>query len=740
VRIPLLFLIAFLLSIPSFAADGWKTFSRPYPIYSAAEYCDGIVYASAGGIRIKTGTFDKVYTANNGLETSQFRAIVVGSLGIFAVSENGMVASLKGDLSGWTIINRSYVANGRAVLPDQTRLVGNVLVITFEDRIAFFDIKQEKSILTISRIGDVSFAVFPPRAISVHGNELYVSTGKKLFKRVMDWDNLWNDLHLIDPDTWTAVETKTEVNGIAWDGDSLRTFPVQGTWLWENGLESSAVQDSGAVIKIHGKELTDDNLYSNGMSAIKWIFSYSNGVYILVGPEKILRYADGKFADLSITDAFEMGSVYELAVTPAGDVMVATSLSAFAWSDGEKWSELRYYDEKGIGNVDAAYGNRMKVLSVLPDGEMIYHIWGEGFYLYDDWGKNRFKVLKPADGYCMDHYDSNFSIAASTTPAPDESGFLTATASAKGYSLVYISRDGEMSCLSHSGSSIANGPIVARKSKDSDDWDVFVATRDVPGIAVTGALDVYKISPPSKNGGRMVKIAKKTVNGLDKGAAVDMALDSKNDVLWMVSTSKLGYFDLEQDTIRMPTAVSGFDGAEYTSMDLDPHGNVWIGTTEKGVYRLSRKGLSFDTLTSLHFTSKNGMLSNAVDDLAVNPTKGVLWMAHEQGVTWYKRNDLRANETFMTDTALAEVLAYPNPFRPKIHKYISFDFLAEDATLSIYNRGGALIRFFSGSEMLGGRIDWDGTDKNGRLVVPGVYYYVVKNSKKKKKGKFIIIH
>ena len=117
-----------------------------------------------------------------------------------------------------------------------------------------------------------------------------------------------------------------------------------------------------------------------------------------------------------------------------------------------------------------------------------------------------------------------------------------------------------------------------------------------------------------------------------------------------------------------------------------------------------------------------------------------MMMAHEQGVTWYKRNDLRANETFMTDTALAEVLAYPNPFRPKIHKYISFDFLAEAATLSIYNRGGALIRFFSGSEMLGGRIDWDGTDKNGKLVVPGVYYYVVKNSKKKKKGKFIIIH
>lgn len=725
--------------VSSFAADAWKTFSSPYPIYSAIKYADGFIYASVGGIRVKTLAYDKVYTANNGLETSHFRAIASGPLGIFAVSEYGMIAVLEGDLKKWTVINRSYVANGRAALPDQSRLVGNVLVITFEDRIAFFDVAKQKSILTISRIGDVSFAVFPPKAISVHGNELYVSTGKQLFKREMDWDNLWDDLRLIDPDTWTAVKTDSEVYGMAWQGDSLRTFPVEGTWQWKDGEETSSVQDS-SVIKINGKKIDNDDLYKNGVSVIKWIFSYSDGSSALIGPETVLRYANGNFEDLGVSGAYHLRSVYELAVTSEGGVIAGTSLSEFAWSDGDTWSELRYYDERGVGNLSAAYGNRMRVLALLSDGMMMYHIWGEGFYLYDKWGANRLKVLTPKDGLCLDHYSENFSIAAAITAAPDESGFITATAAAGGYSLVFISRDGDVSCLKQVGSAIANGPIVARIAKEGTDWDVFVATRDAPSASVTGALDVFQISPPSKNGGRMVKISRKTVNGLDKGAPIDMALDSKNDVLWMVSNSKIGYFDLEQDTIRMPTSVTGLTGAEYTSMDLDPHGNVWIGTTDKGVYRLSRKGVSFDTLTSLHFTSKNGMLSNAVEDVAVNSMMGVLWMAHEQGVTWYKRNDLRANETFMTDSAIAEVLAYPNPFRPKIHKYISFDFLAEDATLSIYNRGGALIRFFSGSDMLGGRIDWDGTDKNGKLVVPGVYYYVVKNSKKKKKGKFIIIH
>jgi hypothetical protein len=125
------------------------------------------------------------------------------------------------------MLNRSYLANSRKVIPDASRLVKDVLVIVFEDRIAFFDVKKEKSILTISRIGDVSFAVFPPKVISIHGDELYVSTGKKVFKRNMAWDNLWDDVRLIDPDSWTEVPTKFPVYCMAWKGDSLKMFPTE---------------------------------------------------------------------------------------------------------------------------------------------------------------------------------------------------------------------------------------------------------------------------------------------------------------------------------------------------------------------------------------------------------------------------------------------------------------------------------------------------------------------------------
>ena len=729
-----------MLAVPCFSADGWRVFSKPYPIYSAVPYADGVVYATAGGIRIKTTTFDKVYTANNGLQTSDYRAVVAGGRGVYAVSENGVIAALRGDLKSWTVINRSYLANGRRILEDQSAIVGNIMVIGFEDYIAFFDVDREKSILSINRIGDVSFAVYPPKIISVHGDYLYVSTGKQVFRRQMAWDNLWADVTLIDPDSWEKVETTFEVRGMAWKGDSLKMFPVEGTWHWDSeGKESSALQDS-SLVKIRGKAIEDSRLYSNGKSVIKWMFSYSNGTDYLVGPNEIFHYVKGKFDEMNVQEAYELGGVYELTLANdgGGGILAASAKGAFAWSDGEKWSELRYYDEKGIGNMNDAYSNRMKVLSALPDGVLLYHIWGEGFYIYNKWGRERAHVLRPTDGLCMDNYGKNFTVAAATTVAPDSSGFLTVTADTNGYSLVYISRDGEMSCLKQVGSLAMAGPIKARAKGSS--WEIFVGSRKSAGIWAPGALDVFLVSPPTRGGGRMIKESKKTINGLDGSTPVDIEVDSKNEVVWVVTMSQLGYYDLEQDTIKPPVSMSGLSGAEYSSLALDPHGNIWVGTTSQGVFRLSRKGKSFDTLTTKRFTSRNGMLSDAVDDIVIDSRKGVLWMAHEQGVSWYKRNDLRANESFMTDSATTDVKVFPNPYRPKIHKYISFDYLAEDATLSIFNRGGALIRFYRGEDMYGGRVDWDGTDKNGKLVVPGVYYYVVKNSKKTKKGKFIIIH
>jgi hypothetical protein len=382
----------------------------------------------------------------------------------------------------------------------------------------------------------------------------------------------------------------------------------------------------------------------------------------------------------------------------------------------------------------------MKDVSVLDEGMMMVHIWGLGMFIYREMGEFLYKYVVPRQETCMDQIAFNYSVAVGTTPAPDKSGFLAATVDSVGnYGLIYITKDGDVSCAKNIGSTHFVGPLVARQ--DGSDWIVYVSARESLDPFAVGALDVIRFRDPSKNGGRIddaVRTA--TVPNIESRTPVAFALNEKDSVLWMVSTTSLSYMKFSEDTIYKPNSTNGLLGAEYSAIDIDPHGNLWLGSTNQGAYRLHRQGDSFDTLSVSHYTSQKGLLSNAVLDVAIDKKLGMVWFSHENGMTRYKRSDLRDASSFMTDTATSKVYAYPVPFRPKVHSFLTIDNIDEKARVDIYNRGGSLIRSFVGNEILGGKVEWDGTGKNGWLVAPGVYYYIVRTSSKKEKGKFIIIH
>ena len=76
----------------SFAADEWLNFSSPFPIKAAVPYGDGLLLATDGGIRYRTNTADDMYTTSNGLGDQLISGVVVAeNLGIFAISDNGVV-------------------------------------------------------------------------------------------------------------------------------------------------------------------------------------------------------------------------------------------------------------------------------------------------------------------------------------------------------------------------------------------------------------------------------------------------------------------------------------------------------------------------------------------------------------------------------------------------------------------------------------------------------------------------
>ena len=708
------FLVLYLLLLAVYvgAADKWGAYSDPFPIHDATLLGgDAVLLATEGGVRYRSLTDDYVYHPEHGLEASRFYSVVSAELGIYAISEYGLVASFGGSDKPWRILNRSYVKNNVRAVPRGAVVKGPVLTIAFEDRLAFFDLALNRSMLTIDRISSKSLLTSPIRELLVHEDSLYVRMDKAIYVRKMDWDNLSSDKHLSDPNTWSLVPADVPVVGF----DEPVTQVVVGSEV-----------------------LTDPILYhDDGSSKVKWQIPANDGTF-LVGSEYVFFYknSDHKITDLTETFGNTPGEVYELRAAPHGGVFAASVDGRLSYGDVNIWGESDYVFGV-IGNGANAYSARIKALSYLPDGDMFYHIWGFVYLMYSEWGKNQKFFYKATDGYCFENYMENIAISVSTIAAPDYSGFLTATGSNNGYGVIYFDKDGEVHCANRVGENPVPGVMYAKV--DGGDWLVYVASKTGTALANEGGLDVIRFPAPKSNGGELANGTLKTYHGISP-APIDMVYDSVGERLWLVSMSNIAYLDEESDTLLMPSSTNGLRGVEYTSIDVDVHGNLWVGTTNQGVFRLTPKKGSPDTLTVKHFTTKDGLLDNYVTDVAIDPVFGVAWFAHEKGVSYYRRDDLLDTRNNMTDLATTDVRAYPIPFRPNVHALFTIDGIAENSVVSIFNRGGALVKSFRNQDVLGGKIEWDGREKTGKFVAPGVYYYVVKSGSKVKKGKFIIIH
>lgn len=733
----------------SIAADQWFNYGRPFPVRSILPFGEGVLVASATGMRYIAAGIDALFTSVSGLGTSSFYALATCNHGIFAVSEYGMVTRWDMDASRWIVYNKSFISNEVRLIEDMVVGYGDYLILAFEDRLAFFDVFNRRSILTIDKIGKNSLSATPIQAMSVHDDTLYVSVGTTLYKRGIDWGHLKDDVRLVDPDSWLVEREGEIIRAIAWKGDSLKTFTTNGFWQWNKKEQlTSAVPDSGIII-IEDEPLNEDIFYNEGKTNVTRIAVSAGDVY-LAGEYFVAAYNRKKktLVDYSTYMGFKMDGSYELRPLPQGGAIMATPDGSLSYTVNDFWMDPVTL-VPGSGNHRESISNRMKVLSFLPPDKVFYYIWGQGFYLFSEYGRKLEKAVTSSDKTSFDKYTVNVEkgdpvsmiVTVGTTVSPDSSGFLTTSAADGGFSLVYMSKDGEISSVNHAGKFGFAGPIVSAKIDESSDWLVMVSGRETVMPEAEGALEVFRVTNPSKNGGRLEIIDHKVHYSSFMDTPIDMAYDEKGRYLWMVTKSQLEYWDVEKDSVSVPHSVKGVVSAEYTSIEFDVQGNIWVGTQDQGVYRLTRKGLTQDTLTARQYSMRDGMLNDEVLDIAIDAVRGEAYFSHEKGVTIYRRSDLRNAELSKMDSANAKIKAYPNPFRIGVHKYVTIDNIGPKATVSIYNRAGHLIRSFAGKETSGGSAEWDGFSKNGNLAAPGVYWYVVKKpSGKSEKGKFILIH
>ncbi len=716
------------------ASGAWSDFSRTDHFYEGAVAGNTLILATDGGVRfISSDGNSNVSTSEDGLESSSIYGVVHAASGdILTVSDKGIIAAYLGN-GKFAVLNRSYASAGEDLVPGLAVTADSILVLGFRDKISFFDYADRKSLISISRIADASLKSQAPSAMLIQGDSLFVALGSKVYFREMNWTALAQDVLLADPESWNFV-------GTFQSNDTAKT-EIQHLFV-DKGKVSVSFDESLSSIVAFGDTLTAKKfprLWNGDSSKIHQVALGEDYAY-LIGKDSVWLYDGSQYSNVSEWSYFPMLNPYVATpyVNGNGGVTVYSTYGQFGWSDGASWSFQESENPIAFYGGTEAYTRLLKNLSTLADGKVLVGIWGFGFRLYADNGMHLEAEVSADLHTCVEEYLANYIVPVGITPSPDSLGWLVSYWGKSAYGIAYIDESGSVSCAGSVGSGKFGGPLVSAWSDDSTEWILYSAAGKTEGTEGQGVLDIFTITPIAKTGGELKIASKMSVPTPDNRMLVDMDLD-KDNRLWAITTSTIAYWESGMDSVQAPHKTSSYEHASLSSLDIDPNNRLWIGTIGSGVYMIQKTSTSPDTMKATRFVARNGLLNDIVYDVAIDSKQGVAWFVHKNGMSAYFRSDLRETEAYMTSEG-PEIKVYPNPVRLNLRQSVTFENVSEEAVISIYNAGAHLVRSFSGDDLDGGRVVWDGKDRRGTYVAPGLYHYLIKKGSKKKQGKLIVLH
>jgi len=424
---------------------------------------------------------------------------------------------------------------------------------------------------------------------------------------------------------------------------------------------------------------------------------------------------------------------------PLKDVNAISALSggsAVAWGDDYRffsrmqngeWSGAVEADQSGYVNGNDQKNYTTKSVAMLANGDFAFGFWGSGIITYNDnLKKTGWIHSNTSDNKCPTEWsnkaDGNYTIVQGITANPNYSGYIFSYFSEAHYGFGFLDKNGNASCKKSERASSGFAYSIIARSGASGEQQIYVAWRNSME-SKDGGVDFY--SPD---------FVKKW--NLSFGSPIDFAFDSRG-ILWAASSAKIFYLDPATDEWMEPSYIRGFDGGVISSLAADARSGLWIGTSGDGAYSFSQINNSPDSLTAKRFRIKDGLLSETINDIAIDTVKGLVYFAHDLGLSVYSTALVRSTGDYMQSGA-PKPIAYPNPFRPELHSVVKIDHISENASLYIFDSSGKRVRFFKGSDLQGGMAIWDGRNESGKLVAPGLYHFMAADKKNIARGKILV--
>lgn len=159
-------------------------------------------------------------------------------------------------------------------------------------------------------------------------------------------------------------------------------------------------------------------------------------------------------------------------------------------------------------------------------------------------------------------------------------------------------------------------------------------------------------------------------------------------------------------------------GLPVTCIAVDGANRKWVGTLNNGVFLISADGQE----TIHHFTTADSpLLSDAIQDIAVNSITGEVAIGTENGLCSFMSDATEAADELVKDN----VLVYPNPVKSDYTGPIAIKGLTMDAEVKILSSSGQLV--WKGVSS-GGLATWNGCNMSGKRVASGIYHVVANNN------------
>ncbi|MDA8244446.1 MAG: S8 family serine peptidase [Elusimicrobia bacterium] len=172
---------------------------------------------------------------------------------------------------------------------------------------------------------------------------------------------------------------------------------------------------------------------------------------------------------------------------------------------------------------------------------------------------------------------------------------------------------------------------------------------------------------------------------------------------------------------------------------------VDVYTTDIGGGYASATGTSFSSplvagLAALLWSAKPFSSAQDIFDFMKNSADDLGPSGPDRDFGWGRVNALKAMRLAMTGSkdfaGTGKAVAYPNPFRPKTARLVTFSIpdriLAPGAEVSVYTSEGELVKKLDG-------LAWDGKNAAGADVASGVYIFRVKTDKDAAVGKMALL-